>query len=317
MTDSSYLSSNESRLLLDSISVLHSEVNIIKAELASFSDKRTTDQNTLISPDFNTPLNPNEENTSHNSSIILKEKSDTILHLKEENLRLKNELANRVQLSEIMSAKNNSITVSDTIDSPDKNPDETVLPVIIDKRMNIDSLALKSFYSDTILIDESENIDSTLSRPPYPRLIKDDHKSIKDSLNSVAKIEFPESIPKENEDQGKTELNTDLYTRDTLLIAYFHSGETTAFNEEEVLFAVNMIFSTEKVENIFLSAYTDISGTPAINMSISKMRADLIHKKLLDLGIPRELIFMQYFGSTYALQQIDKKDRRVEVLISY
>jgi outer membrane protein OmpA-like peptidoglycan-associated protein len=61
--------------------------------------------------------------------------------------------------------------------------------------------------------------------------------------------------------------------------------------------------------------YSDRSGPEGVNLKVSQDRARAVEKSLLELGVPKEKIRMQWVGERQALQEKSLRDRRVEVKI--
>ncbi len=316
LAESNYTTSNESRLFTDSIRILLSELRDMKKELSSYSEQRSSDTKTILVPSIINPSNDNEEKSSYKDFIILKEKSDSIMLLKEENLKLKSELALRIELSEKELAKGTHETVNESVDSlssvinKDSVPQEPPNPLLLTSDLNKPGKTM----ADSIGTDNK----IAIVKPVLTATKNDGKNGVNE--NAISK-ENTDTIPNQNVQSKTFEIGNHRDTissiRDTLLIAYYNPSETTSYNEKDVLFVLNVLISSNKINTIFLSGYTDSSGAPDFNIALSKERVDFIRNKLVEIGIPQDVIFMQYFGSTYASEKIDEKDRRVEILINY
>jgi outer membrane protein OmpA-like peptidoglycan-associated protein len=71
---------------------------------------------------------------------------------------------------------------------------------------------------------------------------------------------------------------------------------------------------------VSIIGHTDTTGTDAVNMKISLERAEAVAKLLVERGISRSVMTLQYFGKSDLLiptadQVAEPKNRRVEVFV--
>ena len=64
-----------------------------------------------------------------------------------------------------------------------------------------------------------------------------------------------------------------------------------------------------------ITGYSDRSGPSGVNLKVSQDRARSVEKSLLELGVPKDKIRLQWVGERQAIQEKSLRDRRVEVKI--
>lgn len=97
--------------------------------------------------------------------------------------------------------------------------------------------------------------------------------------------------------------------------AYYGPGKIISTKEKEILSEVNRKIVDRRVAKVSLISYTDRSGSPELNLRLSNQRVVRWVNELIKNGIPRELIFMQYFGAEYASKEVVDNERRVEIIV--
>ncbi len=100
-----------------------------------------------------------------------------------------------------------------------------------------------------------------------------------------------------------------------LFTAYYNPGKTISTKEKAILNKLNQKIVDRRVVKVSLISYTDSSGSPELNLRLSNQRVVRWIDKLVKNGIPRKLIFMQYFGAEYASKQVVENERRVEIIV--
>jgi outer membrane protein OmpA-like peptidoglycan-associated protein len=65
-------------------------------------------------------------------------------------------------------------------------------------------------------------------------------------------------------------------------------------------------------ERVLITGYTDRSGDPGVNLSLSEQRAKVVRNYLLQRGIAAERLLLNYYGDSRSLAR-DPNERRVEV----
>ncbi len=100
-----------------------------------------------------------------------------------------------------------------------------------------------------------------------------------------------------------------------LFTAYYNPGKTISTKEKAILDELNQKIVDRRIMKVSLISYTDSSGSPDLNLRLSNQRVVRWIDELVKNGIPRKLIFMQYFGAEYASKEVIANERRVEIIV--
>lgn len=103
---------------------------------------------------------------------------------------------------------------------------------------------------------------------------------------------------------------------------YFNSDQYTLTDKENDAF--NLFFNKVIAEpslSVMIVGHTDQDGSEDYNLILSKKRAEMIQKKMIEYGFPKEQIEMFYYGESKALKKqrglesTKKLERRVEIKV--
>jgi len=83
-------------------------------------------------------------------------------------------------------------------------------------------------------------------------------------------------------------------------IFFYKTGQLAAVNEAELLQQVGDLSASADSCLIYLSGYTDASGSSRTNAVLSQKRVMRLKDKLVAMGIDERKIFFQHFGEKYA-----------------
>ena len=95
----------------------------------------------------------------------------------------------------------------------------------------------------------------------------------------------------------------------------FKKNTTKGDNLDELSGQILAICKKNKNHLIFLSAYTDKSGSESVNYAISQKRATSVRDQLIAKGIDKTKIVTQWFGEEFATQENSSSERVVNVRI--
>jgi len=102
---------------------------------------------------------------------------------------------------------------------------------------------------------------------------------------------------------------------DTILItAYYNKNSRVPSNVEEIKRIISAL-STDNIESIILSGFTDASGPAEYNYALSGSRIEFMIKVLSELKVEPRKILSQNFGELYAMKEDVDPVRRVEIRI--
>lgn len=99
-------------------------------------------------------------------------------------------------------------------------------------------------------------------------------------------------------------------------VVYFESSSLTGRNIEEFERVIDSL-PLQEVTSVYLSAFTDQSGTEEANHYISEQRLRLLTDLLTDRGIDPLKIYKQNNGEQFASRGAAKMDRRVEITFTF
>ncbi len=191
---------------------------------------------------------------------------------------------------------------------------------------------------DSLKILLEKMIKDTLKSSPIPKEIIKDTVFIRKDTLSLKSTLTPKTEKKDTtfikKDILKSTLtpkgeikDTTFIKKDTLktpplgvgglkIIAYYSISEVQPLNSKEVFEALdNLEKNNKKVVKIHISGYTDRQGRTEVNKKLSQNRVLLLKDYLVRNNIDEKMIFMQYFGQKYASQEINPKERRVEIVV--
>ena len=92
-------------------------------------------------------------------------------------------------------------------------------------------------------------------------------------------------------------------------------AKTLPENESALIDEIVAFANQHSNYKISLSGYTDLSGSAANNLRLSKERVTKIKAQLIVRGLNEKNIFIQYFGEKYAVAKNPDSQRKVECLI--
>lgn len=239
--------------------------------------------------------------------------------------------------------KNNSIKENDKKNDEVKKKSTTIIPIIIppskpkkdtisknEPIQKIDSIRADTLISpselDTTAFVELKSapmvVDSSLLMKPktdseriaeLELKLEKSKEEILAKLNQLIELNASEKIvlaPKV--EVAKTIIEQPINKE---VIFYFANNTLIPKNENELIDEIiNVIRKSEKYQ-IYLSGYTDLSGSPTINLNLSKKRVSRIQQELVRNGVDPKNIFVQHFGSKYAVSGHPDSQRKVECLI--
>ncbi|HRP69936.1 MAG TPA: OmpA family protein, partial [Turneriella sp.] len=104
-------------------------------------------------------------------------------------------------------------------------------------------------------------------------------------------------------------------------IAYFSTNIADKLNNEKAagLKAVVELWNKEPHKYVYVYGHTDSRGGASYNMKLSKARADFVKKRLVEYGIPAEMVITKAMGETQLANKNEKTDagrrlnRRAEI----
>lgn len=99
-------------------------------------------------------------------------------------------------------------------------------------------------------------------------------------------------------------------------VVYYESSSLTGNNMEEFESKLDLLPLSE-VNTVYLSAFSDASGTEDANHYISAQRLDVLTDKLIGKGIDPLKIFRQNHGEKFASPGTEPMDRRVEIIFRF
>lgn len=99
-------------------------------------------------------------------------------------------------------------------------------------------------------------------------------------------------------------------------VVYYESSSLTGNNMEEFESKLDLLALSE-VNTVYLSAFSDASGTEDANYYISAQRLDVLTDKLIGKGIDPLKIFRQNHGEKFASPGTESLDRRVEIIFRF
>ncbi|MDF1569989.1 MAG: hypothetical protein P1P82_00010 [Bacteroidales bacterium] len=99
-------------------------------------------------------------------------------------------------------------------------------------------------------------------------------------------------------------------------VVYYESSSLTGNNMEEFESKLDLLPLSE-VHTVYLSAFSDASGTEDANHYISAQRLDVLTDKLIGKGIDPLKIFRQNHGEKFASPGTEPMDRRVEIIFRF
>ena len=239
--------------------------------------------------------------------------------------------------------KNNSIKENDKKNDEVKKKSTTIIPIIIppskpkkdtisknEPIQKIDSIRVDTLTSsseiDTTASVELKStpmvVDSSLLMKPktdseriaeLELKLEKSKEEILSKLNQLIALNASEKIvlaPKV--EVPKTTVKQPI---DKEVIFYFANNTLIPKNENELIEEIiNVIRESDKYQ-IYLSGYTDLSGSPTLNLNLSKKRVSRIQQELVRNGIDAKNIFVQHFGSKYAVSGNPDSQRKVECVI--
>lgn len=108
---------------------------------------------------------------------------------------------------------------------------------------------------------------------------------------------------------------TEVKSPSKKVVFFFQNNATSSQNETELIQEVIEFANKNKNVQLHLSSFTDASGSAKLNLNLSKKRALHIQQELIRNGVDPKTIFVQYFGSKYAVPLNPDSQRRVECLV--
>lgn len=93
----------------------------------------------------------------------------------------------------------------------------------------------------------------------------------------------------------------------------FGFDDTTITNEFDAqIKKVADILNSEKAYNVNVEGHADATGSEAYNVDLSQRRAEVVSKRLQELGISKDRISAKWFGSSEPVASNDTKEGRAE-----
>lgn len=216
-------------------------------------------------------------------SIDLPEKADSIGTNTLVELQLKHYAQIQVYTDSIKSLKKDKILL------------ETRLLQL--KRENKELLATHDSVFVVNPVDRTEHEDSLTGFKPVPEKVSDPltvtDKTFVDSIRPTLQMK-----------------------REFSHVLYFDNGSIEVRNPDDLTRSMDTL-NLENIQNVYLSAFTDNSGTDEVNRYISRQRLEKVSGLLVEFGIDPKIIFYQNHGKKYASEIYDPKDRKVELLITF
>lgn len=99
----------------------------------------------------------------------------------------------------------------------------------------------------------------------------------------------------------------------TLIVAYYGRNQIKPLEQESILNQVKEL-SKKQVLRTTLSGFTDSTGDEAINEQITTSRINFLSEMIYP-WIPKEKVFFQNFGQTFASERMVSYERRIEIEI--
>jgi outer membrane protein OmpA-like peptidoglycan-associated protein len=98
-------------------------------------------------------------------------------------------------------------------------------------------------------------------------------------------------------------------------VARYPMGALLPENLDQVMQRVARAIEGRSDYTVKIAVHTDRSGSAAANMSISRRRAELLSSELVKHGVLNTNTFVQWFGSTYASDEVIEFERRAEITV--
>lgn len=100
-------------------------------------------------------------------------------------------------------------------------------------------------------------------------------------------------------------------------VFYFNTGVIAPIDYTRQIEAFISAYPVSKKSIIYLSSYTDGSGSKSRNKSLSLDRVEFIKDELVKRGYSEQQIFMQYFGENYSKAEVDEYQRKVVLVVKF
>jgi len=252
--------------------------------------------------DVNTPVTIQKDFEMVRAIALPKQINLTVLFVDDKNRTLKPAatytLAPEIKDETILPFKNGAGRLSLPAMSRYKKP-EDALAALEKQRLTV-SAALKGFEN----LAESRNV-GDLIRGPNGELLADAE------LKLVMK----------RKDQGDVEVVPTKGPGGLEAIVYFSTNVSNRLNNEKASGLKNVVelWNKQPHKYVYVYGHADSRGGPDYNMKLSRARASFVKRRLVQYGIPAEMIITKAFGSSRPASKDEstvegrRKNRRAEI----
>lgn len=177
-------------------------------------------------------------------------------------------------------------------------------------------IIIGNFNTDdsTFIIPTNSNADGA----PYAHYQIDNVKLFKISSDSNCVVKC--APPKTNIPNTVPEIPKPQLTPDTLFVQFKTNETHVDFLPKDQLIAILEAMNNNPKSYIRVVGHTDDIGVFEYNLRLSKLRAQKVAQQLINFGIPKEKVFVEYHGESMPLvpntSKINRqKNRRVEIIV--